>query len=210
MSPADADQEALLERAGRGDPEARAELLVRHRERLRQMIAVRMDRRLLARIDPSDVVQDALIDAHAKLSQYLQNRPLPFYPWLRQLALERLVKLHLRHVRSQKRSVTREAAPPARLPEDSVLELAARLVASGTTPSAHLIRDELRARVRQALLRLAPRDREILVLRHLEQLSMAEIAAVLTITEGAAKVRHVRALERVRALLEDLQGEQTQ
>jgi RNA polymerase sigma-70 factor (ECF subfamily) len=208
MSPAEDDQEALLDRAGRGDPEARAALLVRHRERLRQMIAVRMDRRLLARIDPSDVVQDALIDAHAKLPQYLQNRPLPFYPWLRQLALERLVKLHLRHVRSQKRSVTREAAPAAGLPEDSVLELAARLAAGGTTPSAHLVRDELQARVRQALLRLAPRDREILVLRHLEQLSMAEIAAVLAITEGAARVRHVRALERVRALLEDLPGEQ--
>src|SRR5205807_8369026 len=94
--------------ARRGDAPARQELLVRHRARLRQMIAVRMDRRLGARLDPSDVVQEVFADAWQKLSDYLQKRPLPFYPWLRQLAWERLVKLHQRHIQAQRRSTTRE------------------------------------------------------------------------------------------------------
>src|SRR5215831_8756210 len=113
MAPEDSETEALIERAGRGDPLARQELLVRHQPRLRQMIAVRMDRRLGTRLDPSDVVQEVFADACQRLSDYLQARPLPFYPWLRQLAWERLVKLHQRHIRAQKRSVTREENPGA-------------------------------------------------------------------------------------------------
>jgi RNA polymerase sigma-70 factor (ECF subfamily) len=201
MHPPASDDEDLLRRAGGGDADARARLLSLYRERLRQMVAVRLDRRLAARVDPSDVVQEALADACVKLSHYLRGRPLPFYPWLRELALERLVALHRRHVRAEKRSVTREEAAPD-LPDESVLELAGRLAARGSTPSQHVVREELRARVQRALLELAPGDRELLVMRHLEQMSMAEIAAVLGVTEGAAKVRHLRALQRVRKLLE--------
>jgi RNA polymerase sigma-70 factor, ECF subfamily len=186
MHAPDGDPEALLARAGGGDAAACQELLARHRERLRQMIAVRRDRRLLVRVDPSDVVQEALTDAWGKLPGYLQQRPLPFYPWLRQLALERLIEPHRQHVRAQKRSVFREQAPAAALPDESLLELAGRLVARGTSPSGKLARDELRLRVQQALLQLGERDREILVLRYLEQLSTAVSAAVLGITEGAA------------------------
>jgi RNA polymerase sigma-70 factor (ECF subfamily) len=202
MSTSDPREELLVERARRGDAAARAELLARHRERLRQMIAVRMDRRLLARIDPSDVVQDALVDAHSRLSEYLQECRIPFYPWLRQLALERLIDLHRRQIQAGRRSVAREETRSQGLPDESALDLANRLVASGTSPSGRLVREELCVRVRQALLQLPPRDHEVLVLRHLEQLSMAEIAAILGITEGAAKVRHVRALERIRTVLE--------
>jgi RNA polymerase sigma-70 factor (ECF subfamily) len=194
------DTEELLHRAQGGDLAARQLLLTRHRQRLQRMVALRMDRRLAARLDPSDVVQEALADAAGKLSDYLQRRPLPFYPWLRQLAWERLVQLHRRHVCAGKRSVTREEASVLDLPEDSAVELAGRL-AAGSSPSNHLLREELRQRVRQALSRLAPRDREVLVLRQLEQLSTREVAAVLDVTEAAVKARHIRALERLHLLL---------
>jgi len=196
--------EELIERARRGDARACEQLLAAHRDRLRRMVAVRLDRRLAARVDPSDVVQEVLVDACAQLSAYLKERPLPFYPWLRQLAWGRLIELYRKHVLAQRRSVTREEAPA--LPDESVLELAERLVASGSTPSRRLIRDELRTRVRQALLELAERDREVLVMRHLEQMPMAEIAAVLGVSEGAVKVRHLRALQRLRAVL-DVEGD---
>jgi len=100
--------ETLLAQAA-ADEAARQELLARHRQRLRQMIAVRIDLRLGRRLDPSDVVQEVLAQAWQNLDDYLQRRPLPFYPWLRQLAWERLVKLHRRHIQAQKRSLTREA-----------------------------------------------------------------------------------------------------
>ncbi len=200
-----ASEEDLLERAGRGDAGARDELLARHRQRLRRMVACRIDPRLSARVDPSDVVQDALVDAHRQLADYLQERPLPFYPWLRQFAWNRLVELHRRHVLAQRRSVAREEPPG--LPDHSALELANRLLGSGTSPSAGARREELRGRVQQALLRLNERDREVLVLRYLEQLSTAETAAVLGIREGAVKVRHFRALERMRGALHHLRGE---
>jgi RNA polymerase sigma-70 factor (ECF subfamily) len=204
----DRETEELVDRARGGDREARQQLLVRHRKRLRQMVALRMDRRLTARVDPSDVVQEALADAAQELSDYLRTRPLPFYPWLRQLAWERLIELHRRHLHAQKRTVRREGPEFLALPEESAVQLAQRLLAPGSSPSARLLRDELRDRVQAALAQLSPRDREVLVLRHLEQLSTNETAGVLGITPGAVKTRHLRALERLRGLLgEDLEEE---
>ncbi len=203
------DTETLLQRVVEGDRSAREELLVRHRGRLRQMVAFRLDRRLAARIDPSDVVQEALAEAAQKLSDYLERRPLPFYPWLRQLALQRLVDLHRSHIQAQKRSVTREEAQALPLADESALELADRLMGSAGSPIGHLLRDELRAQVHAALLRIPPRDREVLVLRHLEQLSIREMAAVLGIREGAVKTRHLRALQRFRDAVTEEQGEGT-
>jgi RNA polymerase sigma-70 factor (ECF subfamily) len=199
MARGEPDTEELIERASRGDGSARQELLVRHRDRLKGMVRVRLDRRLAARVDPSDVVQEALADAAQKLSEYLRERPLPFYPWLRQLAINRLARLYQRHVRAGKRSVLREKQWP--LPDESALELAARLLESGTSPSNRLLRVELRRRVQDALGQLSERDREVLVLRYLEGLCTREAATVLEITEGAAKVRHLRALERLHRLL---------
>jgi RNA polymerase sigma-70 factor, ECF subfamily len=195
----DSEVEGLLDQAGRGDGAACQELLARHRARLRQMVALRIDRRVAARVDPSDVVQEAFADAARKLPEYLRERPLPFYPWLRRLAWERLMKLHHRHIAADKRSVTRES--PAPLPDESALQLAGLLLAPGPSPSERAQRQELCARVRAALGRLPERDREVLVLRYLEQMSTAEIAAVLGTTAGAVKVRHLRALERLRGLL---------
>jgi RNA polymerase sigma-70 factor (ECF subfamily) len=200
----DPDTDELVESAGRGDASARQELLTRHRRRLRQMVAFRMDRRLAARVDPSDVVQEALVEAAGRLSDYLRRRPVPFYPWLRQLTWEKLIEQHRRHLHAQRRSVKREDVQPLGLPDESVVVLASRLLAPGSSPSQRVLRDEVRERVRAALSRLGARDREVLVLRHLEQLSVREIAAVLGITEGAVKVRQLRALERFRTLLESL------
>jgi RNA polymerase sigma-70 factor, ECF subfamily len=198
-----AETNALLMRAGQGDDEARQRLLERHRSRLKRMVAVRMDRRLAPRLDPSDVVQEALADAARELPDYFTSQTMAFYPWLRQLAWERLVRLHRDHIDTRRRSVNRERAALLPLPDQSAFDLARRLVSSGTSPSGFAIREELQMRVRATLRRLAPRDSEILVLRYLEMLTSAEIAEVLGITEGAVNVRHFRALERFRGLLDD-------
>jgi RNA polymerase sigma-70 factor (ECF subfamily) len=197
----DPDTQELVDRARTGDQEARQQLLVRHRKRLREMVALRMDRRLIARVDPSDVVQEALTEAVQQLSDYLRDRPLPFYPWLRQLTWERLIEVHRRHLYAQKRSVRSEDREYLALPDDSALHLAQRLLAPGSSPSDRLQRQELRDRVQTALAQLSPRDREILVLRHLEELTTNETAAVLGITAGAVKMQHLCAVQRLRGLL---------
>lgn len=195
-----ADTEHLLDRAAAGDPDARDRLLRRHRDRLRRMVAVRADPRLAARVDPSDVVQETIAEAATRLDRYLRDRPLPFYPWLRQIAQNRLADLYRRHVRARRRTVTREEAP-AGLPDWSAAELADRLFARHSTPSAGVHRAERRDRVRAALAALAEADREVLVLRVLEELPARDVAAVLGTTEAAVRSRQVRALDRLRALL---------
>ena len=200
-SQSDSDDFNLLRAAANGDDDARQRLLARHRTRLRQMVAVYLDHRLAARVDASDVVQEALADAAQGLSGYLRERPLPFYPWLRQFAWQRLHQLHRHHIGAGRRSVEREVPWDLALPDQSADALADRLMANGTSPSRRMIRDELRRRVQAALDRLPPRDREILVMRHLEEMSAAEIAAGLGITERAAKARHTRALEPISQLI---------
>src|SRR5580704_2257353 len=128
------DTEELLRQAEDGDPGARDGLLARHRDRLRKMNAWRLDQRLAARVDPSDVVQEVLLEASGKMERYLRERPLPFFPWLRALAGERLATLHRRHIRARGRSVLREEAGLLNLPDESAAELAARLVTSSTSP----------------------------------------------------------------------------
>jgi RNA polymerase sigma-70 factor (ECF subfamily) len=202
MTHAAPDTDQLLDDASRGDADARGQLLERHRDRLRRMIAVRLDRRLAARLDASDIVQDTLATAAARLDAYLRDRPVSFYPWLRRLAEERLADAHRHHMRAR-RSVVRES--PAGLPEDSVMALAERLLVVSDGASAGLRREERRALVRTALERLSERDREVLVLRHLEQLSTAEAADVLGISESAVRVRLLRALQRLRDVLNTLE-----
>lgn len=200
---ADADTEQLLQRAERGDQRATSELLLRHQDRLKRMVSYRMDPRLARRVDPSDVVQEALADAAAKLPTYLRSCAVPFYPWLRSLAWERLVQAHRRHIRSEKRSVAREQPYDMLLPDNSAMLLAERLTAPGTSPSAQLLRSEMRRRVQDRLSQLKAVDRELIILRYVEQMSSSEIAAVLDTTEAAIKMRHLRALRQLRELLGD-------
>ena len=192
-----AGTQALIDRAQGGDGAARQQLLDRYRDYLRRMVAVRLDRRLAARVDVSDVVQETLVEAARRLDDYLRERPIPFYGWLRQLAGERIVDAHRRHVTTQRRSVTLEHRE-LELPDASADQLVRRLFAADTSPSNRMIRQERHERLKEALASLPQRDREVLVMRHLEQLSTSEIAAMLEITEPAVKSRLLRALIRMR------------
>jgi RNA polymerase sigma-70 factor (ECF subfamily) len=192
----------MMTRAGRGDEAARQQLLERYRDYLRRMVAVRLDRRMAARVDASDVVQETLAEAAKRLDTYLRDRPLPFYGWLRQLAGERIIDAHRRHVTSQRRTVTMEHGN-LELPDASADVLARGLFADDTSPSNNLARQERHERLRTALASLSQRDREVLVMRHLEQLTTAEIAAMLEITEPAVKSRLLRALIRMREQMGD-------
>ncbi len=199
MLPAEPDTGELIERAKQGDGPAFEQLLARHRDRLRHMVSVRIDERLSSRVDPSDVVQEAMVVAAKKFESYLSEPAVPFYPWLRRIAWERLVDLHRRHIVAGKRSVNREKS--LGLSGESTMRFAEQLQASDAGPLKRMLRRELHARVRAALAQLNDRDREILVLRHLEQLNSRESAAVLGIREDAAVQRHVRALRRFQRLL---------
>ena len=193
----------LLMRCAAGDGEAIDTILSQYRSRVKNMVAIRIDKRLAARVDPSDIVQEALTDAAQKLPEYCSQPPLPFYPWLRQLALERLIRQHRRHIGAQGRSVTREEDDGQALPDHSALLLADRIIASGTSPSVGLMRKELKQRVQRMLDQMAAADREVLVLRFLEQLSVSDTAAILGLTADGVKSRQRRALERFSSLLDD-------
>lgn len=192
----------LIDRAGEGDESARRHLLERYRDYLKRMVAARLDRRLAARVDPSDVVQETLAEAAKRLDDFLRERPLPFYGWLRGLARERVIDTHRRHVTAQRRSVTLERGDLG-LPDVSADEIVRRLFASDTSPSNHLMREERHERLKAALASLPHRDREVVVMRHLEQLSTAEIAAAVGLSEPAVKSRLLRALLRMRDQMGD-------
>jgi RNA polymerase sigma-70 factor (ECF subfamily) len=192
----------LLRIAAQGNPSAIRRLLHDHRAQLRRMVAIHLDRRMASRIDPSDVVQESLAEAAQKLPEYFKRPSIPFYPWLRQIAWEKLIKLRARHISAKRRSVTREDPLDLELADESVAELASFFASAGTSPSHRLLRQEQNERVREGLSQLKPQDREILVLRYLEQLSVSDATAVLGITETAFMKRHLRAIERLRQILE--------
>jgi RNA polymerase sigma-70 factor (ECF subfamily) len=182
-------------------------LFGQHRDRLRRMVAIRWDPRLSARADPSDVVQETLAEASQKLLEYSERRTLPFYPWLRELAWRRMVTLFRHHVLAQRRSVQREKNDWTGLSDDSAIRLSEQIAADHSSPSKHLARAERENSIRSALNQLTTQDREIIVMRHLEQLQVNEIAAILGISEGAVKMRRMRAFERLRLILNSCQSE---
>ena len=198
MTASDQSEDQLIELAATGDASAVRKLLDRHRERLRHMVAVRMDPRIAQRIDASDVVQDSLLEAHEKLAEYAETRPLPLYPWLRQITWQRLMRAHERHIYTKQRSVVREQTGMGMLSGDSVQGLAERLVDSQTSPSGNVMREELHRRVRGALADLSTRDGEVIVMRYLEHMSISEIAATLQISKNAVHMRQLRALQKLR------------
>lgn len=201
MDIVESNTDELVRRAGHGDASATHELLDRYRGRLAQMVETRLDPRVRGRIDPSDVVQETLVAASQKLAQYAAEKPLPFYPWLRQIAWEKLVHQYDLHLRAAKRSVSRERTFRPDVSDESVLELAHVFVGRASSPSAAMARQELQVTVRRALAAISDQDRELLMLRYLEQLPSKDIAAIMEISEGAVNVRHMRALERMRKLL---------
>jgi RNA polymerase sigma-70 factor (ECF subfamily) len=201
------DTTELLERAGRGDAEAMGELFSRHRDRLRRMIQLRLDRRLQGRIAPSDVLQESYVEMARALAAYLKDPVLPFFLWLRMITGRKLQALHRHHLGTKLRDAGREVSLyRGALPQASSVSLAAHLLGRLTTPSVAAVRAELQMRIQEALNGMEDLDREILALRHFEQLSNAETAAVLGISEQAASNRFVRALKRLKNILTTAPG----
>ena len=197
----------LLGRARAGDRQALSELLERHRDRLRRMVELRLDGRLQARVDPSDVVQDAFLEVAGRLEEYLRGEGLPLFLWLRLVVGERLATLHRHHLGTKMRDAGREVALYRdALPTASSAALAAQLLGKHTSPTQAAIRAERALRLQEALNALDPLDREVLALRHFEQLTRAEAAQVLGIAEEAAAKRYIRALKRLKEALSRMPG----
>ncbi len=190
----------LITRAGQGDEDARHELLERYREFLRRMVASRLDRRLAARLDPSDIVQETLAEAAGRMDDYLKNPTLPFFGWLRLLANDHIVDAHRQHLFTQKRSISRESQMPE-FTDESAVDLVRHLMAHDTSPSNRLVRQEGCEAVKDAMATLSPQDREVLAMKYVERLSNAEMAEALGMSEPGVKARHIRAVVRLRGLL---------
>ena len=190
MSEEESDQGERLERAAAGDPGSWATLVDESRPRLRRMVAFRMDQRLRGRVDPSDVLQDTYIEAWKDLGNYLNQPSVPFFVWLRAIAGNKLLELHRYHLGTQMRDARREISLAARTPEENTTTaIAAKLLDDFTRASEEAAREELRVRLLDALDSMDALDREVLALRHFEQLSPTETANVLGIKEKAAGMR---------------------
>jgi RNA polymerase sigma-70 factor, ECF subfamily len=201
------DEHALLGRAAAGDQAAWAAILSPHRDRLRRMVALRLDYRLKGRIDPSDVLQEAFLQAAQGLPKYLAQAEQPFFLWLRWLTGMSLQGVHRRHLGIQARDAGREVQLlDRRLPEASSAALAAQLLGRDTRPSVAAIRAERLRRLQEALNAMDPVDREVLVLRHFEDLTNAEVARELGLQESAASKRYIRALRKLKEILVALPG----
>ena len=207
MADGASDTSDLIRRAAAGDATARGELFARHRDRLLQMVRLRLDRRLQGRLDPSDVIQKAYLDFERRLPEYTAQPTMPFYLWLRYLAGQRLIDLHRQHLGAKMRDASLEVSlHRGALPQASSASLAAQLLGRLTSASRAAIRAETQLRVQEALNQMDPIDREVLVLRHFEMLSNEETAQVLGLRKSAASNRYVWALKRLKDILAGLPG----
>jgi RNA polymerase sigma-70 factor (ECF subfamily) len=206
--PAKSDEDAaLLRRAASGDQEALRALFERYRDRLKRMVHLRLNRRLAGRIDDSDVVQEAMIDVAKRLDDYLKSPQTSFFLWLRNVTALKLAEVHRRHLGTQLRDADREVTlHRGGLPMADSVSLAAQLLGKLTAPSQAAIRAETRLLVQEALNSMDPIDREVLALKHFEQLSTAEIAEVLGLSKAGAGSRYLRAIKRLRGILEQIPG----
>jgi RNA polymerase sigma-70 factor (ECF subfamily) len=203
MWPDATETQVLLKRIEQADATAAERLWERHREPLRRMIDLRLDHALGRRVDASDIVQEVLLKANQRLGEYLRNPVLPFHLWLRQIARDQVIDEYRRHRVAECRSLDRERPlAPAAFSNQSSLDLAAQLRDPNPTPAAAALRQELERRFHAALRQLDEADREIILLRHFEQLSNSEAARALGLSEAAAGMRHLRALRRLRAVLD--------
>jgi len=204
--PNDPSTRDLLSRLAAGDHAGWPDLLHVHHARLRRMVALRLDARLYGRVDPSDVLQDAYLHAARGLPDYLKNPEVPFFVWLRRLAGHRLGRVHREHLGARMRDAGREVSLDRGPPAASSEAMAARLLGRAPRPSEEAVRAELCRRVQDALNDMEPMDREVLALRHFEQLTRSEAALVLEITEAAVAKRYLRALAKLKAILEQYPG----
>ena len=197
----------LLRRAGAGDPNALAELFARYRERLRRMVRLRLDRRLQGRVDPSDVLQEAQLEIFRRAAEYAADPRVPPFLWLRLITGQRLMALHRQHLGARMRSAGQEIAlHRGPMPQATSASLAEMLLGRLTSPTQAAQRAEVRLLLQEALNGMDPLDREVLTLRHFEELSNAEVAQVLGLSKTAASNRYIRALERLREALAGIPG----
>lgn len=197
----------LLSLARQGDGAAVERLLARHRAALRRMIDLRLDPALRRRVDASDIVQDVLVDANRRLEAYLADPAMPFHLWLHHMAKDRIIDAHRRHRQAARRSMDREQ--PLAGPGDASRSRAVGpvIVDPAPTPAADAAWRELEGRFAAAVEQLDDNDREIVLLRHFEQLSNADAAELLKLSPPAASMRYIRAMRRLRGLLGDEIGE---
>ena len=199
----DNEQMNMLERAVQGDPTALGNLLMSERDRLTRVVKFRMDARLRGRIDACDVVQEAYVEATSRFDSYAEEQKMPFFLWLRFLTMQKLCEIHRRHLGVKARDVSRELSLyNGPLPEASSAVLAAQLIGKLTTPSHAAVRAEMKLKLEEALNSMESVDREVVALRHFEQLSNAEAARVLGINESAASNRYVRAVKRLKKVMD--------
>jgi RNA polymerase sigma-70 factor (ECF subfamily) len=197
----------VLRRAGAGEPNALVELFARHRDQLRRMVRLRLDRRLQGRVDPSDVLQEAQVDVLRRADSYAADPRLPPFLWLRLITGQRLMALHRRHLGAQMRSAGQEIAlHRGPMPQVTSVSLAEMLLGRLTSPTQAAQRAEVRLLLQEALNGMEPLDREVLTLRHFEELTNAEVAQVLGLSKTAASNRYIRALERLREILAGTPG----
>lgn len=207
MTDESGNQSELLDRAAAGDAAAVDELFQMHRERLKSMVRLRLSRRLQGRVDDSDVLQEAFIDLSRKLPEYLQNREAPFFLWLRHITGLKLMEIHRRHLGTEMRDIDREVSlHRGALPEANSVSLAAHLLGTLSSPSEAAIKAEQRLFVQEALNSMDPVDREVLALKHFEQLSISEIASVLDMSKAGAGSRYLRAIKRLKEALSGIPG----
>jgi RNA polymerase sigma-70 factor (ECF subfamily) len=206
MSDSPPEKEVLLDRAAAGDAEAWGALLTSHQDGLGRMVAFRMDPRLRGRVDPADVVQDAFAEASAHRADYFRSPAAPLFLWLRGVVSNKLLQVHRHHLGTGRRDAKRELPLDAPHGPDTSAALCAHMTAGLTRPSVAAARGEVRTRLAAALDAMDPTDREVLALRHFEQLTSAEAAQVLGIQERAAAKRYLRALERLRGILSEMPG----
>jgi RNA polymerase sigma-70 factor (ECF subfamily) len=205
MWPDSSETQELLTAAAAGDASAVNQLLERHRAALRRMVDLRMDAALVRRVDASDIVQDVLVEANRRLPEYAKAPPLPFHLWLRHMARDRIVDAHRRHRAADRRSIDREqplASPSAA--GRSSLDLAGQLRdIRELTPQAAATQRELQERFFAAVDSLDENDREVILMRHVEHLSNQEVAQALDLSEPAAGMRYLRAMRRLRTMLDE-------
>ena len=201
------ETDELLSRLRGGDGQAVGTLFDLHRQRLWQMLVVRLDRRLSSRLSADDVLQEAFFDVARRIGEYVDDPSVPFYVWLRFLTLQRMQMLQRVHIEAEMRSVGREVPIAIGSAVRAISEsMAGQLISDFTSPSQVAIRHEKQERIRAALEEMDPVDREVLALRHFEELGNNEVATILGLSKDAASKRHIRALKRLRNILDVTSG----
>ena len=194
----------LLCRARAGDPRALAALFDHYRRRLRHMVRLRLDHRLAGRLDASDVLQEAYLEADRRFAEYLRDPSIPVFLWLRLVTGQKLTDLHRRHLGAEMRDASREVPLPHGEWPAEPTAMARALIDRSPQPGEAAIQAEWKRRLHEVLASLPLRDRRVLELRHFEQLTSVEAAGVLGIHERAASKRYLRALQRLRTALRRL------